>query len=268
MPDAQEVAGQSVMGTIAYIRAWLAQRLASTRRASHFKAQFEAFSRLSVGNGCMPTPTWEDRYPCLDDATTTTGFDRHYIYHPAWAARVLSRTRPEKHIDISSTLHFCSIVSAFVPTEFFDFRPAPLVLDGLACRAANLTALDWQPDSVASLSCMHVIEHVGLGRYGDPIDPSGDLKAIRELARVLAPGGDLLIAVPVGRARTCFNAHRIYDKDVFVGLFEGLELVEFALIPDGDAPGGLVFDASSELVNSQNYGCGCFWFRKPMNRHA
>jgi hypothetical protein len=58
---------------------------------------------------------------------------------------------------------------------------------------------------------MHVIEHIGLGRYGEALDPDGDLKAIRELVRVLAAGGNLLVVVPVGRPRIQFNAHRIYD---------------------------------------------------------
>lgn len=112
---------------------------------------------------------------------------------------------------------------------------------------------------------MHVIEHIGLGRYGDPLDVEGDLKAIREfreLVRVLAPGGSLMVAVPVGRQRVQFNAHRIYDFRVFRSYFSGLDLVEFALITD--EPDGLIFDPAPKLVDQQEYGCGCYWFRKPV----
>lgn len=209
-------------------------------------------------------PDWRDKYPCLDDATVSTGFDRHYIYHPAWAARVLAGTRPKYHVDIASTLHFCSIISAFVPVKFFDFRPAPLTLSGLDSKAANVTNLGWPADSVDSLSCMHVLEHIGLGRYGDPIDPDGDLKAIRELIRVLKPGGDLLVVVPVGHPRICFNAHRIYDSKEFAEYFYGLDLMEFSLIPDGEALDGLLVNPSFEFAAAQSYGCGCFWFKKSL----
>jgi SAM-dependent methyltransferase len=173
------------------------------------------------------------------------------------------RTRPAKHVDISSILSFAAIVSAFIPFEFYDFRPAPLKLSDFSGATADLTRLGFSDNSVASLSSMHVIEHIGLGRYGEPLDPDGDLKAIRELCRVLAPGGNLMVAVPVGRPRIQFNAHRVYDDTEFRAYFTGLEVVEFALIPDGDAPVGLIYDAPRDLVDAQEYGCGCYWFRKP-----
>lgn len=71
---------------------------------------------------------WKDIYPCLNENSDTTPFDAHYIYHPAWAARIIARTKPAIHVDISSTLHFCSILSAFVPVKFYDYRPADLKL--------------------------------------------------------------------------------------------------------------------------------------------
>lgn len=226
-----------------------------------FQQEFAQLREQHVGTRSEPL-VWDDRYVCLAERTAETEFDRHYIYHPAWAARILARTRPEKHVDISSALTFCSVISAFIPTEFYDFRPAPLVLDGLTCGAADLTALPFADDSIASLSCMHVLEHIGLGRYGDPINANGDLVAVRELARVLAPGGDLLVAVPVGRERVQFNAHRIYDHQRLISYFDGLELTEFALIPDGPAPDGYIA-ADTTTVNAQEYGCGCYWFKKP-----
>lgn len=111
---------------------------------------------------------------------------------------------------------------------------------------------------------MHTVEHVGLGRYGDALDYDGDLVAMRELQRVLAPGGSLLFVVPVGKPQVLFNAHRIYSYSQIVETFDQLRLVEFSLIPDRDQAGriGIVKDATEELVNQQHYGCGCFWFKK------
>jgi hypothetical protein len=79
---------------------------------------------------------------------------------------------------------------------------------------------------------------------------------------VLAPGGNMLIATPVGRPRVQFNAHRVYDYRQFAECFASLELVEFALIEEGGQR-GLIYDPPPDLVDAQSYGCGCFWFRKP-----
>jgi len=206
---------------------------------------------------------WRDRWLCLRDATAQTGFDRHYVYHTAWACRVLAVSRPAEHVDISSSLYFVAQVSAFVPVRFYDYRPAPLHLPGLMCDRADLTRLPFPDGSVLSLSCMHVVEHVGLGRYGDPLDYDGDLKAMAELRRVVAPGGQLLLVVPIGgESRIQFNAHRIYTYRQVLTAFPGFELIEFALVPDDGSPQGLIRQASEQQANAQRYGCGCFWLRK------
>src|SRR5260370_42324228 len=108
---------------------------------------------------------------------------------------------------------------------------------GLPCRnieedRADLTRLpaSWT-GTLQSVSCMHVLEHIGLGRYGDALDASGDRKAAAELARVLAPGGHLLMVVPMeDPPRVCFNAHRLYSYSQVMDLFPGLSLQEFTLI--------------------------------------
>jgi hypothetical protein len=164
------------------------------------------------------------------------------------------------HIDISSTLHFCSLLSAFMPVEFYDFRPAPLHLTNLVCGSTDLTALHFSSGSVQSLSCMHTVEHVGLGRYGDPLDPDGDLKAMNELQRVLAPGGSLFFVVPVGKPRIVFNAHRIYSYEIIMDAFKGMNLRDFSLVDDAQQ---FFSPADPAKVMEQEYGCGCFWFQKP-----
>jgi hypothetical protein len=206
-------------------------------------------------------PRLADLFPCLYDHTKTTGFDRHYIYHTAWAARILSLTSPSEHTDISSSLYFCSIVSAFIPVKFYDYRPAKLKLSNLICGSADLLNLAIRSESIHSLSCMHVVEHIGLGRYGDPIMPDGDIKACEELERVLAKNGNLLFVVPVGKSKIMFNAHRIYSFDQVIQMFSKLKLIEFSLIPD-DKEMEPIKNAQHSLTNSQSYGCGCFWFKK------
>ena len=204
---------------------------------------------------------WKDRWPCLYDNTRTTYFDRHYVYHPAWAARILIKQKPEVHIDIGSSLFFVSVISAFINVKFYDYRPVELTLDGIECGAANLINLPFKDRSIESLSCMHVLEHIGLGRYGDPIDPDGDIKAIKELQRVLAPGGNLFVVVPVGEPKVMFNGQRVYSRKLILELFDELQLVEFCLIPQF-GPDGLIINASDSRVSKESNGCGCFWFMR------
>jgi hypothetical protein len=108
---------------------------------------------------------------------------------------------------------------------------------------------------------MHTLEHIGLGRYGDPLNPLGDRVAMRELQRVLADGGSLLIVVPVGRPRIQFNAHRIYDPQMIEAEFDQLKLHSWSLLTD-DYEQGLLDNPSRELAIKQSYGCGCFWFKR------
>jgi SAM-dependent methyltransferase len=226
---------------------------------SLFLKDYFTFKKLFDGRFPL---TWKNRYPQIFDKTSTTNFDAHYIYHPAWAARIVKKINPEFHTDISSTLTFSSMLSAFIPIKFYDYRPANLTLDNLESKHADLQNLPFKDGELASLSCMHTVEHIGLGRYGDPIDPRGDLKAIGELKRVLAPGGDLLFVVPIGKPRIMFNAHRIYSYEQIMSYFSDLHLEEFSLIPDNAQKIGMVFNTTKELTDHQKYGCGCFWFKK------
>lgn len=204
----------------------------------------------------------KDIYPCVKDKTISTGFDRHYVYHTAWAARKVREINPKFHTDISSSLYFSSIVSAFVPVKFYDYRPPNLELNSLLVKKADILSLPFGDNSVSSLSCMHTVEHIGLGRYGDAINPDGDIQACKELSRVLAVDGCLVFAVPIGKPKIEFNAHRIYSYEQVLSLFPDLKLIEFSIITDTVEQGDFIENADSQLVQSQNYACGCFLFRK------
>lgn len=224
-------------------------------------SDYQRFTRLDLKPRFNLSP--KNFFPQIFDKTQTTGFDRHYVYHTAWAARKVAEIAPAKHVDIASSLYFPAIVSAFVPVDFYDYRPAPLHLKGLTTKHADLTNLHFESNSLPSLSCLHTIEHVGLGRYGDPIDPEGDLKACKELSRVLAPGGSLLFVTPVGReAIIQFNAHRIYSYELVLDLFPDLVLKEFSFVPEfGTA--GIREHANPTDLQNEKYACGCFVFEKP-----
>ncbi|NDW09798.1 DUF268 domain-containing protein [Dysgonomonas sp. 520] len=223
-----------------------------------FQEQFKLFNEL--GSKYDIRAEEKDLFPCLNDNSGTTPFDAHYFYHPAWACRVVKEINPSLHIDISSILYFSSMLSAFIPVEYYDYRPAEVKLDNATYGRADLMNLHFEDNSIESLSCMHTIEHIGLGRYGDKIDPKGDIIAVNELKRVCAINGNLLIVLPVGIPKVMFNAHRIYDPHLVVNeLFEGFDLIEFSLIKDDSE---FVRNADLDTAAQQNYGCGCFWFKK------
>jgi SAM-dependent methyltransferase len=233
----------------------LPRLLASFRKDwRHFKAD-----EAARGGDRFPSANWGERMPSLWEATATTAYDAHYLYHVAWAVRMVTGYAPSKHVDISSSLNFCTTLSATVPTDFYDFRVTPLQLDNLLCGQADLTRLVFDDASIESLSCMHTIEHVGLGRYGDPIDVSGDMDAAAELCRVVRPGGHLLMVVPVGRARIVFNSHRIYGHDQILEMFPSFDVVETALVRDDRS---FVRNPAATEFDAQTYGCGCFHLRK------
>jgi Caenorhabditis protein of unknown function, DUF268 len=228
-----------------------------------FISDFKKFTASEKLTQKRFTLSKSDFLPRLDDRTANTGYDKHYIYHSAWAARVVQRINPEVHTDISSILYFSTIVSAFCRVNYFDYRPAEVILDNLSSGSIDLTNLAFDDNSISSLSCMHTLEHIGLGRYGDAIDYDGDVKAINELKRVTAPGGNLLIVVPLGaESRIAFNAHRIYTHQSVLQLFNGFNLKEFALISDNVSENGLLYNPDKEVLNRQKYGCGCYWFEK------
>lgn len=208
-----------------------------------------------------------DSIPVLFDRSPFTPFDAHYFYQDNWFVRQLYLNRPETHVDIGSRVDTVGHVAAFVHAVFVDLRPLEAKWDSLECVSGDLLNLPFPDESIDSLSCLHVAEHVGLGRYGDTLDPEGTKKSARELARVLARGGNLYFSVPVGRARVCFNAHRIHSPRTVLGYFDGLELMELSGITDGvgTKPGRFVKNIPIDVLEGSEYACGLFWFKKRRN---
>lgn len=208
----------------------------------------------------------ENNWYIFGEDVENIGFDAHYLYHPAWAARCLKEINPTKHIDISSITHFCTIASGFVPIDFYEYRPPKIFnLTNFNPCSCDIKKLPFDDNSVESISCMHAMEHIGLGRYGDEIDPDGDIKGINELKRVTKTNGHILFVVPVtGNPRVEYNAHRIYSYDMIIEYFKGCKLMNYSLIPDNALEDnvGIINNATKELTDKQIHGCGCFWFQK------
>jgi SAM-dependent methyltransferase len=185
----------------------------------------------------------------------------HYFHQDLWAAQYLYAHDTRSHVDVGSRVDgFIAHILPFCDVTYVDIRPLDLPHERFRFRQGSLSALPFADGSIGSLSCLHVIEHVGLGRYGDPVDPDGYVSAARELARVLAPGGTLLLSTPVGRERVCFDAHRVFDPSTIAEALPGLCLEAFSLIDDANR---LHVSSSFDAARGCEYGCGLFVFSKP-----
>jgi SAM-dependent methyltransferase len=203
--------------------------------------------------------SFQDSYPCLTDRVKATPFDPHYFFQAAWLARRVHQAVPPFHVDIGSSVMMINVLSASAKTIFVDYRPLRVQLSNLLPLGGDIVRLPFRSGAIASLSCLHVIEHVGLGRYGDPINPVGSQLAAAELQRVLQPGGRLFLSVPVGRERVCFNAHRVFSPSTIRAFFPELQLKSFSLVDDsGQLHEGVPLEAAVKL----DYGCGLFEFVK------
>lgn len=200
-------------------------------------------------------------YRSYDRFSSAAELPVHYFYQDVWAARFLYENGVKDHVDVGSRVDgFVAHVLPFCRVRHVDVRPLDVEWNGFEFVRGSVTQLPFADDSVPSLSCLHVIEHIGLGRYGDLVDPSGHLHAARELARVLQRGGMLLVGTPVGRERLCFDAHRVFDPQTIVDMFQRLSLVEFCLIDDRGR--GINRGVSFDEARRCDYGCGLFVFTK------
>jgi SAM-dependent methyltransferase len=240
---------------------WLVQ-LFDPRRAFrgiigfvHYFSDWNRYRKLPNAEKIRLRDTW----PQVHDKRRVHEVDAHYFYTNGWAMRRILATTPRIHVDIASQIIFSNLLAGIMPVIFVDYRPLEAKLTGLHCVGASLLTLPFMDSSIDSLSCLHVIEHIGLGRYGDSLDAYGTWKAARELIRVLSPGGNLFVAVPVGQPRLCFNAHRIFKSESIRNTFSQLDLIEFSGIHDD---GRFVEHVDIPEFNNSQYACGLFWFQK------
>jgi SAM-dependent methyltransferase len=198
--------------------------------------------------------------PKVGDRVLTTPYDAHYLHQDTWAVQRVAEYAPAGHVDVGSRVEVPCFLTALLPVTFVDIRPLDAQVEGLTSIAGSVLDMPYEDRSLESLSCLHVTEHIGLGRYGDPLDPLGSRKAMAELQRVVAPGGHLLFSLPVGRPRVCFNAHRVHDPRDVRAAFAELELVEFAGVDDA---GRFLRHRSVDDLADERYACGMFHLVRP-----
>ena len=189
----------------------------------------------------------------------------HYFHQDLLIANFIFEAKPKRHIDIGSRIDgFVSAVASYREIEVIDIRPLEKsVHKNIIFRKDDFmnSNLKEQTDSV---SCLHAIEHFGLGRYGDTIDCNGHIKGINNLVEILIKGGILYISFPIGRHdEVHFNAQRIFNPSSILkieSISKKMELIRFDWVDDN---GNLHVKSNIENVGDNvKYGCGIYTFKK------
>lgn len=208
-------------------------------------------------------------FPCLDDRFADSGSAKgHYFHQDLLVARRINLNNPHRHVDIGSRIDgFVAHVASFRPIEVIDIRPLSNNIPNVEFKQADLMTPVQESlfEYCDSLSCLHAIEHFGLGRYGDPVNYDGYICGLSNLYRMLKKGGKLYISVPIGPQRIEFNAHRVFSVGYLLECFDGkYSIDEFSFVDDrGDLHENVPISERDVQSNfGCVYGCGIFELTK------
>ena len=227
--------------------------LAGLARMIGYGREYRNFCRMNRGSPFELRG--RDIAPCLSDRTAVTPVEPTYFLQDSWFARKIAEQRPPSHVDVASSAKSMALIAQFVPLTLVDIRPVEIDVDNFSFIKGSVLQMPYPDGALRSVSSLCVIEHIGLGRYGDPFDARGSEKAAAELLRVLAPGGHLYISVPVDvGCRIYFNAHRAFTREYLLSLFPGLTVLEERYIY-----GRLLVE---EYRAERGFGTGLFHFKR------
>jgi SAM-dependent methyltransferase len=237
--------------------------LKSLRGIPRFLKDWREFSQKYDGVLTL-TPCLHDRYE--EGGSTNT----EYFWQDLLVARCIFEAKPEKHVDVGSRVDgFVAHVASYREIEVFDVRPIRAKIANISFKQVDL--MNGVDASVASagycdsISCLHALEHFGLGRYGDPVDANGYVRGLENMVRLLRPGGTFYLAVPIGREKVEFNANRIFDPRTIIRLAQAnaLSLQRLVVISNGSTiKDTLLTDDELQALANEHYSLGIFVFKK------
>ena len=207
--------------------------------------------------------------PCLHDRYKEGGETKsEYFWQDLLVARYIFEANPLKHVDIGSRVDgFIAHVASFREIEVFDVRPIRTIIPGIVFKQAdfmNLNSLSVNKKNYCdSLSCLHAIEHFGLGRYGDPVNPQGYKHGISNMAKLLKSGGTLYLSTPIGQERVEFNANWVFDPQRILKCAKAAGLILKKLIiisPESGPHESEINDFTLTEIASKSYQLGLFIF--------
>lgn len=178
-----------------------------------------------------------DIWPVISDKYAPAGTIGNYFWQDLWAARHVLKSKIRKHFDIGSRLDgfIAHLLAAGIDVTMIDIRQFPGEVEHLHTIVDDATSLcQISDESIGSMSALCSLEHFGLGRYGDPVDPEACFRCFDNIQKKLKKGGRLYISLPIGKERVEFNAHRVFYASTIIDCFHMLHLEEFSCTSQGE----------------------------------
>lgn len=204
--------------------------------------------------------------PVLGEHSSHSGnFDKQYFYQDLIVANYIYKKNPTRHIDIGSRVDgFVSNVASFRKIEVFDIRKNHFSHENITFSQFDFMKSNISMEEITdSLSCLHTIEHFGLGRYGDPINPNGHIIGFKNILMLLKKKGFFYFSIPISKLdRVYFNSERTFEPLGVLKWSDDLQLVRFDLI---DENGKIFYNCdinNKKTFLELTYGCGIYTFRK------
>lgn len=230
---------------------------------SFFQNDIKRYCELNTRNSFAIQEKY--MWPIIYEKFAMAGNLGNYFWQDLWAARLIINSGVKEHFDIGSRIDgfIAHLLAAGISVTVIDVRKFPAEVESLYTIVDDATSLHQISDeSTQSMSALCSLEHFGLGRYGDPIDPEACFKCFDNIQRKLKKGGRLYISVPIGMERVEFNAHRIFYADTVVKSFSLLSLEEFSCAAEGKIEYNVDIHKYDEDLHNGNYRYGLFAFVK------
>ena len=205
-------------------------------------------------------------WPVIGEKYAYAGATGNYFWQDLWASRLVIKSGVKSHFDIGSRLDgfIAHLLAAGIDVTMIDVREFRADVEHLYTIVDDATSLHQIPDeSIESMSALCSLEHFGLGRYGDPINPDACFQCFDNIQRKLKKNGRLYISVPVGRERVEFNAHRIFFASTIIDCFHTLHLEEFSCTAQGKIEYNVELHKYDGDQHNGEYRYGLFYFMKP-----
>ncbi len=209
-------------------------------------------------------------YPVFNEKKTHNKIPWNYFFQDLWVSQLIFQNNPEKHVDIGSRIDgFVAHVATFRNIEVYDIRNVRDDIPNVKFIQADICSEFFNFNNYCdSISSLHVIEHLGLGRYGDHIDPQAHIKGLKNITKALKTNGLFYLSIPIGNQRIEFNAHRVFSTSYIIELLKPYYQLEiFGYVNDHSLFFPYVSLSDTGFRNSFgcHYGCGIFVFRKLKN---